>query len=526
MQPRTNEPAVLESSPSGYQLSRRWWALAACCLAACAKALEPPIWIFNEPVVEAFGAGWARYSLFVSVLTLGTLAFLLLGGVLGDIFGRRRLLLVGLASLTAANLLRVLSPDPTWILGTRMLSGAAGALILPLSLTMLYLSFPEDVPARTTAIAIYVALISTASLVAGVLGQLMQTLLDWRATSILPMLCAVSAWLLIWRTTAESRVGAGQRIDVVGHAAWSLTVFGVLFGVLVSQVAGPYSLSMLLASISTVVFGIAVLVWWEFRTSDTLFGRSNIPRHALLVLIVYGVCLQIGFVGYIGLVRNVLIAVYDYGALRAGIALVPMLLGMGLMTLYGTRSLGDVRAYIVMSGSLLIIGALTAVTVLTRAVAFYPWLGLLLAVLGGANVAASTAWTSVFFSLVPKDALGIRSGINSSVSQAGGALGVALTSSLLLSVGIANYRLILVAAGAEPTQIERALAALNTILDPATPDPDLDPSIRARLIAGYQLAYLSANDRVLLFVALICLVGALVAWFGLPHRERATAVSK
>ena len=78
--------------------------------------------MFREPAVEACNAGWARYSLLMSFITLGTLAFLLIGGTLGDIFGRKRLLLAGLAALSLANLLGMLSAEPAWFLTTRLIS--------------------------------------------------------------------------------------------------------------------------------------------------------------------------------------------------------------------------------------------------------------------------------------------------------------------------------------------------------------------------------------------------------------------
>jgi hypothetical protein len=122
---------------------------------------------------------------------------------------------------------------------------------------------------------------------------------------------------------------------------------------------------------------------------------------------------------------------------------------------------------------------------------------------------------------MPKEVVGVRTGINSSVTQAGGALGGALTTSLLVIFGLADYQLRLLAAGVERARLDSALTALNTILNPATPDPDLDPAVRDQLIAGYQLTYLAAYERVLLLVAAICLLGAVVVWWGLPHNARA-----
>ena len=297
-----------------------------------------------------------------------------------------------------------------------------------------------------------------------------------------------------------------------------MVALGELFGLTVPQVAGSYAPAIIIASIVAVILEIGVLIWWDQQTPESLFG--SIPRRALLVLIVYGVCLQIGFVGFIGLVRNALVTVYSYNVVVAALGLAPLVIGMVVMTLYSIRRLVYLPARTVMSGGLLAIGIVIALAVLTRAAGFYPWLGLLLVVLGAANVAAGTAWTSLFFTLVPKDAIGMRTGMNSSIIQAGGAIGGALTSSLLVSFGLADLLRRLAAAGVDSSETEAALSALNTILDPATSDAGIDPSIRDRLAAGYQLTFLAAYDRVLLIVAVICLAGAVVVWFGLPPKER------
>lgn len=500
--------------------SGRRWTLVACCVAACAKALEPPLWVFREPAVLAFNEGWARYNLLMSIVTLCTLVLMLLGGVLGDMFGRRRMLLLGLAGLTAAHMLAGLSPEPFWFLSARLLSAVAGALVVPLSLSMLYIAFRKDFRARTTAIAIYISVTSTAGLSAGLLGQFMYGLLDWRTTLVVPIVFALVGLVLVWRTAEESWISEERHFDLIGHASWALTALAALIGISVLRVAGAYTTALLIASIVGVVLGTAAMIWWDKQTPDSLFGQSNLPRRALLVLIVYGVCLQIGFIGFVGLVRNVLNAVYGYSPVLAAVALAPLLAGMAAMTLYGMRRLVYLRARLVMSAALAAFCAVIVLAVLTRAAGFYPWLALLLAAVGAANVAANTAWTSIFFTLVPRDAVGVRTGINSSVSQAGGAIGGALTGGLLVSFGLADLLRRLVAAGVESTQIDAALGALNAILTSPPAESTIDPSLSQRLLAGYQLTFLAAYDRVLLIVASITMLGCVVVWFGLPAKER------
>ena len=315
--------------------------------------------------------------------------------------------------------------------------------------------------------------------------------------------------------------GCGE--DWRGHAAWSLAALGALVGVTVSQVAGSYMWAVLAASLASVVLGGGVLVWWSQRRPGTVMGQSAIPRHALLVLIVYGVSLQIGFGSYVGLLRNVLVDVYGYNVVLAGLALAPLLLGMLVMVLAGVPRLVHVRARSVMSGALLAMSVVIMLTLWTQAAALYPWLALLLAGFGAANVAANTAWTAVFFRLVPKDAIGVRSGINSSVAQAGASIGTALSAALLASFGVVEFLRQLVVAGNDRAQRDGALAMLNSLLDPLGDAMPLEPGLGGPLIAAYKVAYVAAFDRVLLIVAAISVLGCGVVWFGLPHKERSAS---
>ena len=91
-------------------LRERWGVIATCSLATSAVYLQPPLWLFHQPPNSAFNFGWVEVNLWVSLTTLPWLGFVLLGGVLGDFYGRRRILLVGLVGLIAANLLLVITP--------------------------------------------------------------------------------------------------------------------------------------------------------------------------------------------------------------------------------------------------------------------------------------------------------------------------------------------------------------------------------------------------------------------------------
>lgn len=514
----TSEAPALRSAPFG-----RWRMLAVCCMAGVAAWIEPPLWILRPPGVQAFGQNWVDYNLIVSIITLITLTFLLAGGTLGDIFGRRRVILVGLGGLVVANLLLLMSRSIPWFLAMRFVVEISGALVVPLSLTFLYLIFAEDVQARYRAIAVYIVVTSIASLSSGLLGQLLATAFDWRAAFAIPTALAAVAFALFWRYAPEGRAAPQHRLDAIGHAAWTLMLLALVFGVLEYAPSGAYGNIVLLASLSFAAIGLVLLIWWERYSPGTLFGGDRIRRRALTVLTVFGVALQVGMVGYLVHVRSAMMAVYGFDAVLASLALAPYIVGMLLMFLPPIQQrLTRMRLRVVMAGGLAAVSVFCVATGLTFGASSYLVVAALMAGFAIAATAASTAWTGVFLHSVPGELIGVRTGINGAISRIGSAIALALTSYLLASSGQEDYTRRLLAAGVPLDRLEEAIAALNIVLDPATSSEVVDPDIALRLVAGYQLSYIQAFQWVMLVAAGICLVGSAVIWLAMrPQDEQA-----
>lgn len=501
---------------------KRWWVLAACCLASIAVLLEPPVWVFRPPPVAAFSATWVGYNLLISGTVAVAIAFILAGGALGDIFGRRRVLLIGLGGLLLSNGLLLLSPDPLWFLATRFLAGMSGALVLPLSLTIFSLAFAGDPAAGIRAIAIYVVVTTSAALGAGLFGQIMRDLLDWRGAFAIPSLFALLAVVMALRLVDNSHSHADRRLDAVGHAAWALLVLAFVFGLLNYWAAGRYRGVVVIIALAVGAIGLVLLIWWDYHSPDSLLGQSRIKRSTLAALTVYGVALQIGVVGYLSQLRNALIAVWGYGSVTASLALAPLVGGMLLVLRPASRK----RLYrLSLRGSMLVgvglIAAVCALTALTFGTRSYLWLAVLLVLVGVGNSLGNTAWMGIFVHTIPNDLLGVRSAINTAIGRVGGILAITLTGRLLISGGEADYTRRLLVAGVPPARVSEAVAALNAVLNPASPDAAaVDPAIAARLLAGYQLSYSLAFQQLLLVVAAICALGGLALWLGLPRREQ------
>jgi MFS family permease len=177
------------------------------------------------------GAAALQWTLNGYLLVLASL--ILIGGALGDRFGRRRMLVAGAAGFTIASLLCVLSPSVEWLIAFRALQGLAAAVLTPQSLAIIHVSFRQE--DRGRAIGAWSALGGIAAAVGPVLGGWLIDVASWRWMFFLdvPVAAAVVA-LAIWKVP-ESRNPGARRLDAPG----AVTAFLALGGVSWALIHGP-----------------------------------------------------------------------------------------------------------------------------------------------------------------------------------------------------------------------------------------------------------------------------------------------
>ena len=136
-------PAATEAAPpEGHPDPLRGWILAACCIVGFARMADPKLWQMGLDIpATAFGAGWQEYRVFSTVTGLLLVAAMLVGGLLGDYFGRRRVLLSAMLVATVAGVLTAAAPGVPWFVATRSVDVAAGAVAFPLTLAVVRLTF-------------------------------------------------------------------------------------------------------------------------------------------------------------------------------------------------------------------------------------------------------------------------------------------------------------------------------------------------------------------------------------------------
>lgn len=498
----------------------RWQILFACCLAAAAKYLEPPIWVYNPPPDIPFEAAWNNYRLFASFAGLLTVGFLLAGGVLGDLYGRRRILLIGLSGYIAGNLMAMTLHDPSWHMVARSFAVAFGSFALPLSLAMLYITFQDRT--ATIAIAIFTTSNTLASQLAWAQGEYLARVIGWRAPYFLPTAVAVLAIIAILRVMPETMSGPRRLHDTIIYSGWTLIVLAAFFGLTGWPINDSHWWMIIGASLLVGGIGTGLVIWWQWRTRDHAKVRRSFRLHDLVALIITGVVLNFALIGY-G------VRLYSYFKLDPGfsdfwslVAEAPILLGCIAGMLLFVKAVRKRQARVVIAAGLLVMAVAIVLTAMLPTGAPYIAYVLPMFIFGAGYLVAVTIWISAFFRTAVDGYYGLNAGINKGASLIGAVIGAAITGNLLTVFGMSYLQDHSAQHHLSPADLSNAVANFSQLMsaNPADAQAVLAQT-KASLMAIYLNAYAAAFGSVLYLVAALCAFSALVILWGLRRNVRA-----
>ncbi|MEU0029770.1 MFS transporter [Streptomyces sp. NPDC006335] len=483
---------------------QRWAALAVLLVAEAMNLLDATIMTVAAPVIRAdLGGPASTIQWFSAAYTLPFAVFLITGGRLGDIVGRRRVFRVGTAGFVLASLGCALAPSTTALIVLRAVQGAAAALIIPQTIGMIRAMFTGPALARamgTIGPVMGLAAV-TGPMVGGALTQADVLGSSWRAVFLVnvPLGAAVLAATPL---LPEDRSALRPRLDHIGTALAVLGISLLVYPLIQGGAHGwpGWSRAMLAA-------GGAVLVGFALhQRRRARGGRSPLIEPGLFVdrgftaalvssvlffSVVGGLMLVVVLQMQLGLHRDVLSAGFTLLPWSATMALSSWVAGVWLVPRYGAR---------VMSVGLLVLlaGVVSAAAVYaTGPPASYPWLLLpALAVAGiGQGLYAVPFFTIALRRVRPHEA-GSAAGLLNAVQQLGGTLGVTLLGSLFFHTAApgdpnpavaaltgARNAFCLAAALILATAVTTARMLPRRRPSPASPDQPFVPDATARAAA-------------------------------------------
>ncbi|MFF9091926.1 MFS transporter [Streptomyces sp. NPDC014802] len=278
----TTQPAAPLGDPLGApRLSTRdKLVLFVLCAAQFMVALDFSVLNVALPVLGAdLGMSPSALQWAVTAFALPSGGFLLLFGRVGDLFGRRRLFLAGLALFGAASLLATLAWDPASFLAGRALQGLGAAAIVPTGMSLLTTTFPEG-PARDRALGISGTLLSLGFTVGMVAGGVLTDVLGWRSTMGLLTVFALIVLPLAPGLLPESRTPQRPRLDVPGAVTVTGGLLAVIYALSTAADHG-FARADVLVALTVGVLLLAAFVLVESRSAAPLVSLPMLRRRTV-----------------------------------------------------------------------------------------------------------------------------------------------------------------------------------------------------------------------------------------------------
>jgi EmrB/QacA subfamily drug resistance transporter len=456
--------------------------LAVSVLGSGIAALDATVVNIALPTIgREFRTGVAALQWVMNGYTLTLAAFLLIGGSLGDRFGRRKVYLIGTAWFAVASAACGVAPDVVFLIITRVLQGAGAALLTPGSLAILEASFrPAD---RARAIGAWSGLGGIAVAAGPLVGGYLIAAASWRWIFFINIPIAVTVIVLGVRHVPESRApDAGGATDYPGAAAMVVFLAGITFALTEAPALGwssPVVLAMALAGGG----GLALFLIREHRAASpmlplALFAQRQFASVNAVSFLVYG-----ALTGATFLLPVELQVVSGYSPLGSGLALLPLTVIMLVLSGRSGQLAARIGPRLQLSAGPLVTGAGLALLTLAPSGPSYVRYVLPAVLVFGLGLAITVApLTATAMSAAPADQAGIASAVNNDVARFGGLLAVALLPALAGITGTAYLHPDALAAGFRTAVlISGALCAAGGLLAAVTiTNPERAPGDDAR----------------------------------------------
>jgi EmrB/QacA subfamily drug resistance transporter len=411
----------------------KWWALALLSVVQFMLVLDIAIVNVALPSIQVdLGFSQENLQWVISAYALVFGGFLLLGGRAADLLGRRRLFIVGLVVFTSASLLAALSWSETSLIGARAVQGLGAAIIAPAALSILMTTFSEG-KERNVALGVWGAVGGFGAAAGVLLGGIFTDLLSWEWIFFLNIPVGIAALALAPVLLGESRDATAKSFDALGAVLVTGGLSTAVYGITQANDWG-WSSGRTIGVFVAAVALLAGFVVRELRTSDPLMSFSIFRIKTVAGANIAGFILGTTLFSMFLMLSLYMQQVLDYSPLESGFAYIAVagssivwaMVAQQLVTKVG------VKPVLVTGMSLLTIGLLYFTQVSVEG----SYLGDLLP--GFLVIAMGMAFSFVSISIaalagVPAEEAGIASGLINTSQQIGGALGIAVLSSVAVA---------------------------------------------------------------------------------------------
>lgn len=509
-----SDPASAAATGTAELDPKRWWSLAVLCMSLLIIGLDNTILNVALPsLVRELGATTSQLQWIVDGYTLVFAGLLLTAGSLGDRFGRRGALSIGLVIFGVGSAASAFAGGATALIFTRAFMGIGGALIMPATLSLLTNIF-TDPKERARAIGVWAAVAGAGSAFGPLIGGFLLEHFWWGSVFLINVPVVIVALIAGRVLLPTSRDESAPRLDPLGAVLSVAGLVVVLWGVIEGPVKGWSDTTVIAAIVGGLVL-LAAFVVWELRCAhpmlDVRFFKN--PRfsaaNGAITLVFFSMF------GASFLATQYLQTVLGFSALDAGVRMLPMALTMLVVAPISPRLVERVGTKVVVGTGLLLAAAGTAVmSQIPVEDGYLVMAGGMMIMATGMGLVMAPATESIMGSLPPAKA-GVGSAMNDTTRQMGGALGVAILGSVLASSYRPAVESSLTELGAPGQVVDVAKESIGGAVQVAAELPAALGDAVAR--AASEAFVSSFHSTVLVASAVLCVAAAIVFKF-LPAR--------
>jgi EmrB/QacA subfamily drug resistance transporter len=509
---RDNRRIVEDGTTDDAVQQRRWWVLGVMCICLLVVVIDNTILNVALPDIQReLHATQTNEQWFLDAYTLVFAALLFTGGVAGDRYGRRRVLLGGLVVFLVGSVLSAYSSSPSMLIASRAVMGAGGAFVQPSTLSIIQNTFkPAE---RGRAIGIWAGITGLAVAIGPITGGALLAKFWWGSVFFVNIPIVVVGIALIVLIVPESKNPDPKHLDPVGIGMSIAGLFALVYGIIYG---GEQSFSAT-RSYASIIVGVVILtgfVLFERRKKDPSLDVSLFKFPAFSAACA---ALSLAFFALFGatfFLTYYLQFVRLYSPFQAGLRLLPVAIALAFFAPRSSKLVDRLGGKVVCSGGMLLTAA---------AFGIYQVIGvdtniwvleilLLMQGIGLANVVAPA--TNSILSVVPQAKAGAGAAVNNTVRQVGGALGVAVIGTVLASTYGSHLGS---AANQLPPQVrataQESIGATQQILAKSP------PKLRARVEPAANDAYITSLHDAALVSAAGALLGAIAVAIWLPGKK-------
>lgn len=492
---------------------RRWAILATLCFALMtAMIANMSLNLALPDLAVEFELTQLQMTWVVEAFALVFASLLFVAAAIADRYGRRRVMMVGLAIFVIASAYApFFATTGGELIASRALMGIGGALVMPTTLSLVNVVFPSK--ERPKAIAIWSAVAGVGMMFGSVLTGVLLHYFDWHAAFLLGAVFGLIALPLTARIVPESVDEKRTPVDWIGGALITVALAGIVYTIMEAPSHGFEDPLTVVAAVAAVA-ALALFIVWENRVEHpmidlTLFRRSRFSLSVISVTLTFFAMMG-AFFG----MTQIFQLVMDYDEITTSVAFIPSMLPMMLVgplvpTLVervGTR-------WTVVPGLVLIAGGFLLMTTWPTVPSYWDFLIAMSTVTLGMALVMTPA-TNMLMSSVPRNRSGMGSAMNDTTRELGASLGIAVLGSMIANAYTSNIAPVAEQLPAEVSGlVEDSLAGAIAVSEQMG-------DAGASLALAAQEAFMNANQHSMLISAIIAGVTAVIMLVALPRGER------